>query len=165
VASLILLNRGSGRAPFTLSVYKIHKGAHEGDIVKKPRYLLALAVSVVLVLAPTAQAQSAVSCADFPFQAAAQSHLRADPSDSSRLDENSNGIACETYPYPPKSPREEEPVTTPLQQPQMAEQIAMMDTPLPQTGGSSLMPVISLLSGLLLLGLGLRMFSATRAPR
>ena len=136
-----------------------------GDIVKKPRYLLALAVSVVLVLAPTAQAQSAVSCADFPFQAAAQSHLRAAPSDSSRLDENSNGIACETYPYPPKSPREEEPITPPLQQPQMAEQIAMKDTPLPQTGGSSLIPVISLLSGLLLVGLGLRIFSATRAPR
>jgi hypothetical protein len=133
--------------------------------VKKPRYLLALAVSVVLVLAPTAQAQSAVSCADFPFQAAAQSHLRADPSDSSRLDENSNGIACETYPYPPKSPREEEPITPPLQQFQVAEQTATKDTPLPQSGGPSLMPVISLLSGLLLLGLGLRMFSATRAPR
>jgi hypothetical protein len=129
--------------------------------VKKLRYLPALAVSVVLVLAPTAQAQRAVSCADFPFQAAAQSHLRADPSASSRLDEDGNGVACETYPYPPKSPREEAPV----QQPQTAEQTATKDTPLPRSGGPSLVAVTSLLSGLLLLGLGLRMFSATREHR
>jgi hypothetical protein len=133
--------------------------------VKNLRYLPAVAVSVVLVLAPTALAQGAVSCADFPFQAGAQSHLRANPSDSSRLDENSNGVACETYPYPPKSPREEDPVTPTLQQFQVAEQTATKDTPLPQSGGPSLMPVISLLSGLLLLGLGLRIFSATRVAR
>jgi Excalibur calcium-binding domain len=147
---------GSGRAPFTPSVYKSIK-AHWGDIVKKLRYVCALAVSVVLVLGPTAQAQNAVSCADFPFQAAAQSYLRANPDDSSRLDENGDGVACETYPYPPGSPREEDPVTPP--------QTATKDTPLPQSGGPSLVAVVSLLSGLFMLGLGLRIFSATRAPR
>jgi hypothetical protein len=133
--------------------------------VKKLRYVCALAVSVVLVLGPTAQAQNAVSCADFPFQAAAQSYLRANPDDSSRLDENGDGVACETYPYPPGSPREEDPVTPPRQQPQTADQTATKDTPLPQSGGPSLVAVVSLLSGLFMLGLGLRIFSATRAPR
>ncbi len=138
--------------------------AHRGDIVKKLRYLPALAVSVVFVLAPTAQAQNAVGCADFPFQAAAQSHLRANPSDASRLDENSNGVACDTYPYPPKSPREEDPVTPPLQQSQSGKQ-SLIGVPLPKSGGLELTSVVSLLSGLLLLGLGLLMFTATRAPR
>ncbi len=133
--------------------------------MKKLRYLPALLVSVVLVLAPVAQAQDVVSCADFPFQAAAQAHLRANPSDSSRLDENNNGIACETYPYPPKSPREEDPVTPPLQQPRMTEQTAMKEVPLPQSGGPALKSVIPMISGLLLLGLGLLIFSANRAPR
>ena len=134
--------------------------------MKGLRYLPALAVSVVLVLAPAAQAQQVVSCADFPFQAASQAHLRANPSDSSRLDENNNGIACETYPYPPKSPREEAPVTPPPQQPRMGEQGVMKEAAqLPQSGGPALKSAISLLSGLLLLGLGLLMFSVTRAPR
>jgi hypothetical protein len=133
--------------------------------VKGLRYLPALAVSVVLVLAPAAQAQDVVNCADFPFQAASQAHLRANPSDSSRLDENNNGIACETYPYPPKSPREEDPVTPPPQQPGMGEQSVMKEIPLPQSGGPALKSVVSLFSGLLLLGLGLLMVSATRAPR
>jgi hypothetical protein len=136
---------------------------HRGDIVKISRYLPALVVSVVLLLAPTAQAQVPASCADFPFQAAAQSHLRANPSDSGRLDENGDGVACETYPYPPKSPREEDPVTPPLQQSRTAVQIAPKDALLPQSGGPAFVPVVSLLSGLLLLGLGLRMFSATRS--
>jgi hypothetical protein len=132
--------------------------------MKKLRYLPALLVSVVLVLAPVAQAQDVVSCADFPFQAAAQAHLRANPSDSSRLDENNNGIACETYPYPPKSPREEDPVTPPPQQAQSEKQ-SLIGVPLPKSGGLELTSVVSLVSGLLLLGLGLCIFTATRAPR
>jgi plastocyanin len=36
------------------------------------------------------------NCDDFPSQAAAQAVLRADPSDSNRLDRDHDGVACET---------------------------------------------------------------------
>ncbi len=48
----------------------------------------------------------AYNCADFPSQAAAQSVLRADPSDPNRLDADRDGIACERNP----SPRDLDPV-------------------------------------------------------
>lgn len=41
------------------------------------------------------------NCSDFPNQAAAQAHLRADPSDPDNLDGNDNdGLACESLPCP-----------------------------------------------------------------
>jgi hypothetical protein len=39
-------------------------------------------------------------CFDFPSQAAAQQHLRADPSDPDNLDPDRDGIACETNAAP-----------------------------------------------------------------
>ena len=131
--------------------------------------VVALAVLAVLVLAPAALAQNPLSCADFPFQAAAQAHLRANLYGASSLDENNNGIACETYPYPPKSPREEGPVTPP-QRPQVIEQgVTQQPPPLPKSGGLSVGSMLwsspTLLPGLLLLILGSLMFAYTRVLR
>jgi hypothetical protein len=52
-----------------------------------------------------APAHAAMNCNDFPSQAAAQQHLRADPSDPDGLDgppgpNNGDGIACEGRPAP-----------------------------------------------------------------
>jgi hypothetical protein len=44
--------------------------------------------------------QGDLDCHDFPSQAAAQSELRAHPSDPHRLDRNRDGIACENNPPP-----------------------------------------------------------------
>jgi hypothetical protein len=41
-----------------------------------------------------------LDCPDFESQAAAQEHLRADPSDPDRLDADNDGVACETNPAP-----------------------------------------------------------------
>jgi hypothetical protein len=131
--------------------------------------VVALAVLAVLVLAPAALAQNPLSCADFPFQAAAQAHLRANLYDASSLDGNNDGIACETHPYPPKSPREEGPVAPP-QRPQVIEQDVTQQPPsLPKSGGLSVESMLwsspTLLSGLLLLILGSLMFAYTRVLR
>ncbi len=40
------------------------------------------------------------NCVDFPSQAAAEQHLRSDPTDPDNLDTNRNGIACEGSPGP-----------------------------------------------------------------
>lgn len=61
--------------------------------------------TIVLLLAglpPTPLTVDAadVDCGDFPNQAAAQAHLRANPSDPDRLDQDRDGIACETRPCP-----------------------------------------------------------------
>ncbi len=122
-------------------------------------YAVALTVLAMLVLAPAALAQNSLSCADFPFQAAAQAHLRANLNDSSSLDGDNDGIACESYPYPPKSPREEGPVTLP-KRPQVIEQsVTQQPPPLPKSGGLSVGSMLwsssTLLPGLLLLILGL----------
>jgi hypothetical protein len=120
--------------------------------------LLGLAILATLVLAPAALAEDLKSCGDFPFQAAAQAYYRANPADSALLDENANGIACETYPYPAGTPREESPVTPP-QQPQGGEQAkAEEGYPLPQSGdpvAEAILPYRdTLLAGSLLIGLG-----------
>lgn len=59
---------------------------------------------------PTANAQNNLNCDDFPSQADAQDELRRDPSDPNGLDRDDDGIACETSPYPPGTPRDEDPV-------------------------------------------------------
>ncbi len=51
-----------------------------------------------------------LDCADYGSQAEAQAALREDPSDPNVLDEDHDGIACETYGYPSGSPRDEDPV-------------------------------------------------------
>lgn len=63
-----------------------------------------------LFLAAPASAQDDQNCDDFASQAAAQAHLREDPSDPDGLDGNDNdGIACEDNP----APTDFDPVTEP----------------------------------------------------
>jgi hypothetical protein len=57
-----------------------------------------LVVGGLLSIATAAHAD--LNCSDFPSQAAAQAHLRADPSDPDHLDANGDGIACESNPAP-----------------------------------------------------------------
>jgi LPXTG-motif cell wall-anchored protein len=65
-----------------------------------PVVLLVLGALVVAAPAALAQADDQ-NCSDFDSQAAAQAHLRADPSDPDGLDGNDNdGIACESLPAP-----------------------------------------------------------------
>ncbi len=66
---------------------------------------------------PTAQAQGEPDCKDYNSQAEAQADLRSNPSDPFGLDgppgeafEGTQGVACEVYPYPEGSPRDEIPV-------------------------------------------------------
>jgi len=76
------------------------------------RIALMVAVVAVAALATPAWAQANdQNCSDFPSQAAAQAHLRADPSDPDGLDAHAgpadgndqaggDGIACESNPAP-----------------------------------------------------------------
>ncbi len=69
-----------------------------------PRTLATLAALVALMAAtfiPSRAAHADLDCIDFPNQAAAQAHLRANPSDPDRLDGSDNdGLACESRPCP-----------------------------------------------------------------
>ncbi len=68
-----------------------------------------LLVAAVLTLAPTASAQGSLNCDDFDSQAEAQDELRANPDDPDNLDDDNDGIACETL----SPPRDEDPVSSP----------------------------------------------------
>lgn len=73
--------------------------------------LLAALAMTMLAAIPAALAQSDdLDCADFDSQADAQAELRSDPTDPNGLDAEDDGVACETYPYPEGSPRDERPV-------------------------------------------------------
>jgi hypothetical protein len=76
------------------------------------RSIVLLATAVVLALwATPAFAQDDQNCDDFESQAAAQAHLRQDPSDPDQLDRDNDGLACEDHPdYPQGSARDETPV-------------------------------------------------------
>jgi hypothetical protein len=76
------------------------------------RSIVLLATTVVLALwATPAFAQDDQNCDDFESQAAAQAHLRQDPSDPDQLDRDNDGLACEDHPdYPEGSARDETPV-------------------------------------------------------
>jgi hypothetical protein len=76
------------------------------------RTIVLLATAVVLALwATPAFAQDDQNCEDFESQAAAQAHLRQDPSDPDRLDADNDGVACENHTgYPEGSARDETPV-------------------------------------------------------
>ena len=63
----------------------------------------------MLTLAPVAWAQDLLNCDDFDSQAEAQDELRANPDDPDNLDDDDDGIACETLP----PPRDEDPVSRP----------------------------------------------------
>ena len=72
--------------------------------------MLATIAMAMLVASPVALAQQDLNCEDFASQADAQAELRADPSDPNNLDAEDDGVACETYPYPEGTPRDETPV-------------------------------------------------------
>ena len=60
-----------------------------------------LVFGALVLAAPAALAQAGdQDCYDFDSQAAAQAHLRADPSDPDGLDSDSDGIACESLGAP-----------------------------------------------------------------
>jgi hypothetical protein len=73
--------------------------------------VLILALGLLFAAAPAALALDDQNCSDFSSQAAAQAHLRADPSDPDGLDAHvgpadgndqagGDGIACESLPGP-----------------------------------------------------------------
>lgn len=64
----------------------------------------------MLIVSPAAIGQQDLNCEDFDSQAEAQAELRSNPSDPNNLDAEDDGVACETYPYPEGSPRDETPV-------------------------------------------------------
>jgi LPXTG-motif cell wall-anchored protein len=70
-------------------------------VVRRIIPVVLLVFGALVVAAPGALAQAGdQDCSDFPSQAAAQRHLRADPSDPDGLDADSDGIACESNPAP-----------------------------------------------------------------
>jgi hypothetical protein len=78
------------------------------------RTILLIVATLVLALSTApAYAQDDQNCDDFESQAAAQAHLRQDPSDPDGLDDDNDGVACENHPdYPEGSPRDETPIGT-----------------------------------------------------
>ena len=60
------------------------------------RRLAVLLVLLVATAAPVHAQTDALSCGDFGSVEEAQANLNADPSDPNRLDENTDGYACET---------------------------------------------------------------------
>jgi excalibur calcium-binding domain-containing protein len=70
-------------------------------VARKIIPLFLLVLGALVVVAPAALAQAGdQDCSDFPSQAAAQAHLRADPQDPDGLDSDSDGIACESLGAP-----------------------------------------------------------------
>ena len=70
-------------------------------MVRRSIAVVLLVLGGIFLSAPAALAQAGdQDCADFSSQAAAQAHLRADPSDPDRLDADDDGVACEDFVYP-----------------------------------------------------------------
>ena len=154
------------------------------------RTIVLLATAVVLALwAIPAFAQDDQNCVDFESQAAAQAHLRSDPSDPDGLDAHpgpadgndragGDGIACEGRPGPFDrepvfaGPKPTEPPTTepPTTEPPAAPETPPLEAPAneapPTTVGGALPftgPNDTLLpAGMTLLVLGLLTVAATR---
>jgi hypothetical protein len=151
--------------------------------------IVLLATAVVLALwATPALAQDDQNCGDFESQAAAQAHLRSDPSDPDGLDARpgpadgndqagGDGIACERNPAPydlepvfagpqPTEPPATEPPTTeppasqtpPLEAPANEAPPTTVGGALPFTGPDDAL----LPAGTALLALGLLTVAATR---
>jgi hypothetical protein len=148
------------------------------------RSIVLLATAVVLALwATPAIAQDDQNCDDFESQAAAQAHLRSDPSDPDGLDARpgpadgndqagGDGIACEDNlapydrepvfagPQPTEPPTTEPPAseTPPIEAPANEAPPTTVGGALPFTGpNDTLLP-----AGMALLALGLLAVAATR---
>ena len=138
--------------------------------------LATLCSALVLALTPAVMAQSrgpsgadgTYNCEDFDDQGQAQEFSLGDPGDTNGLDEDGDGIVCESLPTAAPSgnndtvliPGVGESTSTGTQYEQYEQPIAeavdedtsstTTTTPLPDTGGLPLMP----LAGALVLGLG-----------
>ena len=122
-------------------------------------FTLALTAAALWLIAPAALAQADdQNCADFTSQASAQAHLRADPTDPDRLDGDNDGLACEVYPYPAGSARDENPVGHPPVTPGGGDQA------LPFTGPLPLLPQAGAAAALLTAG-GLALFRTRHRAR
>lgn len=138
--------------------------------MKRFMLLAAMCAALVLAMAPAVMAQTSgpsgadgtFNCEDFTDQGQAQEFSLSDPGDTNGLDEDGDGIVCESLPTatpggesgPILVPGEGESIpmaqyaqpVTPAQMP-----TTVPTTALPATGG----PSLALLAGALLLGTGL----------
>jgi len=72
------------------------------SIIRRLVGTAAIALGFALVApGPMALAQDNLNCSDFPYQEDAQAALNADPSDPNGLDDDNDGIACESLPNRP----------------------------------------------------------------
>ncbi len=78
--------------------------------------LLTLSATLGLMFTPWALAQD-LTCSDFDSQEAAQAELQNDPTDPNNLDDDNNGIACETLPPRDATPEGEQQTSQPKDQP------------------------------------------------
>lgn len=76
--------------------------------------------------------RTGLDCEDYSSQADAQAALRQDPSDPNVLDEDNDGVACETFDYPPGTPRDEIQVPGNIQQPGQQQRPRPQPKPNPQ---------------------------------
>lgn len=65
-----------------------------------------LAGSSVILLASPAQANHGINCDDFDSRSQAQAYYDRDTSDPEGLDRDNDGLACETFVYPPVDDRD-----------------------------------------------------------
>ncbi len=101
----------------------------------------ALAMLVMLILAPAAMGQQDLDCADFATQEEAQAVYNQDPSDPHGLDADNDGIACETL---QSGVVAEDQTQAPVaeQQASVAEQQASVaEQQVPATGGPALLAI------------------------
>ena len=109
--------------------------------MRKLLCLVALSMMALVLYAPAAMAQDLFDCGDFATQEEAQQQLL--PGDPYGLDQDGDGIACDTLPssqtIPPPPPPPPQPPPPPGPPP---------PAPMPQTGGpavGSLLPASALL--------------------
>lgn len=103
-----------------LALARALRVVYAADVICPALRIAAVALVIAAVVAlwaasglvgthPVAEAQGDLNCDDFDSQAEAQDELRASPGDPNNLDDDNDGIACETLP----PPTDEDPVPPP----------------------------------------------------
>ncbi len=90
--------------------------------------LLTLSATPGLIFTPVALAQD-LNCSDFDSQEAAQAELQNDPTDPNNLDDDNNGIACETLPPREGTPEGEQQTGQPKDQPKQQPKKPTIEKP------------------------------------